>query len=200
MMLPVDNGMRGTRGFDRYDMSNFDFPIDDNGGNDRDIETPPSGNIPSFVTEYRGYFYEVANINVLDSNLPPNFTYVIYADTADDGQYFDTSQVISTQSGFNSRSEAVSAARAWIDGIVGGSIDEGDTGDLDEDIGIGGVDISPIDLDFPEPPTQQEIRDSIQDSDSGAADSDRMGQFAVVGVVMIGFLGYLFYEAFKKGE
>ena len=198
-MLPVDNGMRGTRGFDRYDMSNFNFPIDDIGIDDRDI-TPPSSNIPSTISEYRGYFYEVANINVLDSNLPPNFTYVIYADSADDGQFFDYTQVVSTQSGFSSRSDAVSSAKAWIDGIIGGSIDEDDTGDLDEDIGIGGIGLPEFDIDFPDPPTQEEIRDSIQDSDSDSNDPDKMGQFAVVGVVMIGFLGYLFYEAFKKGE
>ena len=46
----------------------------------------------------------------------------------------------------------------------------------------------------------EQIQESIDNGSSVPESSEPMGQFAVVGIVMIGFLGYLFYEAFKKGE
>ena len=198
-MLPVDNGIRTTRGFDRYDMSNFDTPInfdfiDDS--DDRDI-TPPSSSLPSGVSEYRTYYYEVADLNSLGSGLSPNFAYTLYPPSANSGQFFDFTQVMRLQDGYSSRSNAVVGAKAWIDGLVGGINDPGDEGDSD---GIGGINLPPIDIDFPDPPTQEQIQESIDNGSSVPESSEPMGQFAVVGIVMIGFLGYLFYEAFKKGE
>jgi hypothetical protein len=41
---------------------------------------------------------------------------------------------------------------AWIDGLVGGSSDPDDSGDLDQDIGIGGIDIPDYVIEFPDRP------------------------------------------------
>lgn len=198
-MLPVDSGIRNTRGFDRYDMSNFDTPInfdfiDDS--DDRDI-TPPSSSLPPGVSEYRTYYYEVADLNSLSSELSPNFAYTLYPPSANSGQYFDSSQVMRLQDGYSSRSSAVVGAKSWIDGLVSGINDPGDEGDSE---GIGGINLPPIDIEFPDPPTPEQIRQDMEIDGTVPIDSKPTGQFAVVGVVMIGFLGYLFYEAFKKGE
>jgi len=195
-MLPVDNGIKNTRGFNAYDMSNFEYNLDlDFGENEKDV-LPSPGTLPSNITEYKGYYFETGNLNLNLGIGVNNWAYSIYPPSFTSGQFLDYSSLIRLQDGFNTEFEAIAAAKAWIDGLVIGSVDESDQGETDGlDFGI-----PEFDIDFPDPPTPEEIRDSIENGGSISETSQPMGQFAVVGVVMIGFLGYLFYEAFKKGE
>ena len=49
-------------------------------------------------------------------------------------------------------------------------------------------------------PVTLEPEDVIDDDDNLLIVADPIQDFALVGMAMIGLIGYLFYDAFKKGE
>jgi len=91
------------------------------------------------MTQYRGYYYEIAdsfaNLGIGKSN----WTYSLYPPSAASTAFFDYGQLMRLQDGFLTRSSANSAVRQYIDGLIGGTNDSNDTGstdlfDLNDDI------------------------------------------------------------------
>ena len=82
------------------------------------------------MTQYRGYYYEIAN-SLAGLGMGSNWTYSLYMPTASDNLFFDYSQLIRLQDGFQTRSAANTAVKLWIDGLTSGTVDSTDTGSAD---------------------------------------------------------------------
>ena len=89
------------------------------------------------MTEYRGYYYEIADSLAGLGIGKSNWAYSLYPPSASLTAFFDYSSLMRLQDGFLTRSSANSAVRQYIDGLIGGTNDSNDTGSADLiDIGV----------------------------------------------------------------
>ena len=100
---------------------------------------PPTGETwqQAGMTQYRGYYYEITNVTA-GLGMGDNYTYALYPPEAADSAFFNYSSVMRVQGDFRTRGDANTAVRAWVDGLIGGSSDPSDTGEV-QGIGIPGL-------------------------------------------------------------
>ena len=89
------------------------------------------------MTQYRGYYYEIADSFAGLGIGKSNWTYSLYPPSAASTAFFDYGQLMRLQDGFSSRGRANNAVRQYIDGLVSGTADANDTGSADLiDLGV----------------------------------------------------------------
>ena len=82
------------------------------------------------MTQYKGYYYEIAN-SLVGLGMGSNWAYSLYPPSAASTAFFNYRQVIRLQDGFQTRSAANTAVKLWIDGLTSGTVDSTDTGSAD---------------------------------------------------------------------
>jgi hypothetical protein len=89
------------------------------------------------MTQYRGYYYEIADSLAGLGIGKSNWAYSLYPPSASATAFFDYGSLIRLQDGFSSRGRANNAVRQYIDGLIGGTNDSSDTGSADLiDLGV----------------------------------------------------------------
>tara|TARA_B100001939_G_C16944263_1_gene619592 strand:+ start:1238 stop:2869 length:1632 start_codon:yes stop_codon:yes gene_type:complete len=98
------------------DDNGSDAWLDGDGNNANGGDATGNGNVPSDVVEYRGYYYQVADMG----NLGNGWAYSVYPPEASSGEYFDWRSLLVIKDGFDTSSSATAGAQSWIDAEVGG--------------------------------------------------------------------------------
>ena len=140
------------------------------------------------MTQYRGYYYEIAdsfaNLGIGKSN----WTYSLYPPSAASTAFFDYGQLMRLQDGFLTRSRANSAVRQYIDGLIGGTNDSNDTGSADL------IDIGVDDIPFIAPDEIEVIPNTSTDTvdtDTSIPMTDNQRFILIGAVVAFGLFGFI---------
>ena len=146
------------------------------------------------MTQYKGYYYQIADANALLDIDNSNWTYSLYPPSAASTAFFNYSQLMRLQDGFSSFSSANNAVRQYIDGLESGTADADDTGSADI------IDIGLDDIPFIVPDdSEEEEKEDIPDTSTDTTDTDTQSvgltddqRFMLIGLVVLGgILGFI---------
>ncbi len=153
------------------------------------------------MTQYRGYYYELVDVQAGLGIGGPSWTYSLYPPEAADSAFFDYGMVIRVQGGFSQQSVARADVKAWVDGLLLGTNDPSNSGNNSGiiDIGLpGGLPdaMKPSDPVIPSTPSDPLDPDMPPTSESRLLSEDQT--FLLIGLGVAIYL-VTFIQTVKRG-